>query len=81
MDSEPKETLAKWRTRAYATWTVVGLCILVGVVLYICNILWQAVATIIVTALAVFLLHGGVNLYLIQHLADPPFHPTKSSTK
>lgn len=52
---------SKWRLRAFRTWTIVGLCILVGVILYIAGIIWQAVAVIIVTALLVFLLHGFVN--------------------
>ena len=61
MEADKQDKYYKWKGRAYKTWTLVGFCILAGVVLYICNILWQAVATIVVTALAVFLLHGLVN--------------------
>ncbi|MGI6034092.1 MAG: AI-2E family transporter, partial [Coriobacteriales bacterium] len=61
MPQDQYEKQSKWKTRAYTTWTLVGICILVGVILYICNIIWQAVATVIITALAVFLLHGIVN--------------------
>ena len=50
-----------WRTRAFYVWTLIGLCVLAGIVIYLCGIMWQAVATIIVTALATFLLHGLVD--------------------
>lgn len=55
-------TEAKWRTRAYKTWAIIGALILAGIVIYLCGIIWQAVATLIVTILTVFLLHGVVNL-------------------
>lgn len=63
---EPKEE--RWRNRAFKAWTLVGLCILVGVILYIAQILWQAVAVIIVTVLTVFLLHGFVNKLESHHI-------------
>ena len=69
MSSQQQNKREKWRTRAFAAWTLVGICILAGVVLYICNIIWQAVATVIVTALAVFLLHGIVNR--VEHARVP----------
>ncbi len=62
MDTEPNETVeAKWRLRAFKAWAIVGICIIIGILLYIAGIIWQAVAVIIVTALLVFLLHGFVN--------------------
>lgn len=62
MNPEREDTEAKWRGRAYRVWTIVGVCLLIGVVIYLCGIIWQAVATVIVTTLTVFLLHGAVNL-------------------
>ncbi len=60
--TEPTGTVeAKWRLRAYRTWSIVGICIIIGIILYIAGIIWQAVAVLIVTALLVFLLHGFVN--------------------
>ncbi len=62
MDTEPNETVeAKWRLRAFKAWAIVGICIIIGILLYIAGIIWQAVAVVIVTALLVFLLHGFVN--------------------
>ena len=62
MDTEPNETVeARWRLRAFRAWAIVGICIIIGILLYIAGIIWQAVAVIIVTALLVFLLHGFVN--------------------
>ena len=62
MDTKPNETVeAKWRLRAFRAWAIVGFCIIVGILLYIAGIIWQAVAVVIVTALLVFLLHGFVN--------------------
>lgn len=61
MSDTSKTDDAKWRKRAFKTWALVGACILIGVIIYICQILWQAVAVIIVTALTVFLLHGIVE--------------------
>ena len=59
---KPKETVeAKWRLRAFRAWAIVGVCIIIGILLYIAGIIWQAVAVLIVTALLVFLLHGFVN--------------------
>lgn len=51
----------RWQRRAFTTWTLVGACILIGVILYVAGIIWQAVAVVILTALTVFLLHGFVN--------------------
>lgn len=59
--SEQTDKTSKWRQQALKTWSLVGACILIGVVIYVCQIIWQAVAVIIVTALAVFLMHGFVN--------------------
>ncbi len=57
----PRDTaLAKWQLRAYKAWAVVGICAVAGIVLYVCGMLWQAVATVILTALIVFLLHHFV---------------------
>lgn len=54
-------TEARWRLRMFRTLTIVGICALIGVGLYIAGIVWQAVAVVIVTVLLVFLLHGFVN--------------------
>lgn len=51
----------KWRNRAFKIWALVGACVLIGVVLYVCGIIWQAVAVVVVTVIIVFLLHGIVN--------------------
>ncbi len=59
----------KWKTRAYMGVAVVMLCLLAGLALYIFGILWQAVATIIATAIISFMLHGAVN-YLVAHGAS-----------
>ena len=55
------DKLEKWKTRAYMGIALVALCLIVGVVLYVFGILWQAVATIIITAIIAFMLHGAVN--------------------
>ena len=52
--------IAKWQLRAYKAWAVVGMCAVAGIVLYVCGVLWQAVATVILTAFIVFLLHHFV---------------------
>ena len=54
-------TEAKWRTRAFQAWAIVGAAVIIGIIIYIAGVIWQAVAVIIVTALVVFLLHGFVN--------------------
>lgn len=59
--SEKTDKTEKWRQQALKTWALVGACVLIGIVIYVCQIIWQAVAVIIVTALAVFLMHGFVN--------------------
>ncbi len=61
MSNSENANEAKWRGRAFKSWALVGACILIGIVIYICQILWQAVAVIIVTLLTVFLLHGIVK--------------------
>ncbi len=54
----PRDTaIAKWQLRAYKAWSIVGICAVAGIVLYVCGVLWQAVATVILTAFIVFLLH------------------------
>ena len=63
MGKEQKDALTKWKTRAYMGLALVCGCALVAVVLYLCGILWQAVAVVIVTALVSFLLHGIVNWF------------------
>lgn len=54
-------TEAKWRTRAFKAWAIVGGAVIIGILIYIAGVIWQAVAVCIVTALVVFLLHGFVN--------------------
>ncbi len=61
MSNSENTNEAKWRSRAFKSWAIVGACVVVGVIIYICQILWQAVAVIIVTLLTVFLLHGIVK--------------------
>lgn len=61
MDNEQTHNLEKWKTRAFAGVAVLALCAIVWIVLYIFGILWQAVATVIVTAIIAFMLHGPVN--------------------
>ena len=60
----PKDQQAstdKWRNRAFAVWTIIGICVLAGIIIWICGIISQAVTTIVITALAVLLLHGSVE--------------------
>lgn len=59
---------AKWRGRAFRAWAIVGTCAIIAVVIFICQIVWQAVAVAIVTALSVFLLHGIVDRLVELHL-------------
>lgn len=62
--TNPLETPAeniKWKNRAFKIWALVGACVLIGVVLYICGIIWQAVAVVVLTVIIVFLLHGMVK--------------------
>ena len=59
--SDQPETEQKWRNRAFKAWAIIGICVIIGIVIYVCQIVWQAVAVIVVTAIAVFLLHGFVN--------------------
>jgi len=63
MGNDPVDNLRKWRTRAYMGVALVCACLLIGLVLYISGILWQAVATVVVTALIAFLLHGIVDWF------------------
>ena len=53
----------KWKTRAYEGVAIVTACVIIWGVLQICGVLWQAVATVITTALIAFLLHGIVNWF------------------
>lgn len=64
MSSEQENPVSidnKWKNRAFRIWALVGACVLIGVVLYVAGIIWQAVAVIVVTVILVFLLHGMVN--------------------
>ncbi len=65
MTPEQEEVQQKWKTRAFKTWSLVGACILIGVIIYVCGIIQQAVAVVVVTALATFLMHG-----MVQRLDD-----------
>ncbi len=56
---DSKESL--WKTRAFRVWAILGACGIIGVIIFVCQIIWQAVAVIIVTIIAVFLLHGAVD--------------------
>ena len=63
----------KWKTRAYIGVALLAGCALLWVLVQIFGVLWQAVATIIVTAVIAFMLHGFVNFLeekgLSRHLA------------
>lgn len=54
----------KWRLRAHIGIALVAACLLIGVVIYLFGILWQPVATIVVTAIIAFMLHGTVNYFV-----------------
>lgn len=54
-------TTSRWQLRIFRIWSIVGICVLAGVALYIAGIIWQAVAVVVVTVLLVFLLHGFVR--------------------
>ena len=68
MDSNQTKTHDKWQGRAFKAWAIVGACIIVAIIIYVCQIIWQAVAVIIVTLLAVFLLHGIVDRLENHHI-------------
>ncbi len=55
-----EDATAKWRLRAYRAWASVGACVVAGIVLYVCGVLWQAVATVALTAFIVLILHRFV---------------------
>ena len=61
MPEEIDRLARKWQRRAYQAWAIVGACVIAGIVLYVCGILWQAVATVVLTAFIVFVLHHFVS--------------------
>lgn len=61
MVSDGDKKLLKWKTCAFKTWGIIGICMLAALVLYICGVLWMAVFTVILAALITFFLHGAVN--------------------
>ena len=63
MGQNKDEQLRKWKIRAYQGIAVVCACAIIGLLLWLAGILWQAVATVIVTALVSFLLHGIVDWF------------------
>lgn len=66
MNTDQIQAQEKWKTRAYTGVALVAACALIWVALNVMGILWQAVATIITTAVIAFMLHGLVN-YLERH--------------
>ena len=69
MNEEQEQVQQRWKTRAYKGVALVAGCILIWVALQIMGILWQAVATIIVTAIIAFMLHGVVNFLVSKGLS------------
>lgn len=61
MKASQEDNLNRWKLNAYRSVSLVAMCALIWVVLYIAGVLWQAVATVVVAALIAFLLHGLVN--------------------
>ncbi len=55
------ETTEKWKARAYIGVALLAGCALLWILFQIFGVLWQAVATVIVTAIIAFMLHGFVN--------------------
>lgn len=49
-----------WQRRAFTVWTVIGCCILAAAGLYLCGMLWQAVATTVLAILIAFMFHVPV---------------------
>ena len=50
-----------WKERTYKIWAVIGAGLICAGLVYICSLVYQAVAVIITTALLVFLFHGLVD--------------------
>ena len=49
-----------WQRRAFTVWTVIGCAVLAVAFLYLCGMLWQAVATTVVAILVAFMFHVPV---------------------
>lgn len=55
------EIAERWKARAYIGVALLAGCALLWILFQIFGVLWQAVATVIVTAIIAFMLHGFVN--------------------
>ena len=55
------KTSERWKMRAYIGVALLAGCALLWILFQIFGVLWQAVATVIVTAIIAFILHGFVN--------------------
>ena len=59
--SKPNDKkIKKWQFHAYQIWAIIGAGIIALAILYVCQILWQAVGAVILTVLFVLLLYKFV---------------------
>ena len=60
MGKPSNDRIQKWKFRAYQMWALIGAGIIAVAILYVCQILWQAVSAVILTVLIVLLLYKFV---------------------
>ena len=61
MENKKHTGIETWKERAYKVWVVIGTALVFAGLVYVCSIVYQAVAVIITTALLVFMFHGLVD--------------------